>query len=142
MHRYSAVAAASLLAFALSGCFGSLKKASKDALQLETAMHQQMANGDFAGIYSSADQRYRDAIERDKSDALFASIQRKLGSPQGCEQGNTFLNVTTNGTTIRSVCKTNFSKNASAVETFTWIGSDGSYKLLGYNINSNELIER
>lgn len=127
---------------ALSGCFGALKGGSDQALKLETALHQQMAQGDVAGIYNGADQRYRDAITRDKSDALFTSIVRKLGVPTDCKQGGTFIQVGTIGTTIRSDCQTTFSKNATGKETFVWIKSGGQYRLLGYNINSAELIER
>lgn len=131
-----------LIAVSLSGCFGAFKGGSDEALKLETAMHQQMARGDVAGIYNDADQRFRDAITPDKSDALFTSIVRKLGTPQDCKQGGTFMQVGTMGTTIRSECQTTFSKNATAQETFVWMKSKDRFRLVGYKINSNELIER
>lgn len=130
------------VAAAASGCFGSLKAAQDEALKLETAMHQQMANGDVAGIYNNADQAYRDAVTREKSDALFHAIAQKLGTPLTCGENGVFLNMNTSGTYIRSSCKTPFSKDASAVETFVWKKSGDQYKLVNYNINSNELIER
>ena len=130
-----------LVLLAVCGCMG-VTEAAKQALQLETAMHEQMTHGDFAAIYNGADQRYRDAAGRDKSDALFSAIARKLGSPQDCKAGSTFIQVATYGTTIRSECTTTFSKNASAVETFTWIKDGDQYRLLGYHINSDALIER
>lgn len=126
----------------VSGCFGSLKAAQQQALQLETAMHKQMANGDLAGIYNDADQRYREAVTRDKSDALFSSISRKLGAPLDCDPGNTNIRVGTGGTTIVSACTTKYTKDATAVETFTWVKSTDRFRLLGYHINSEELIER
>ena len=47
------------------------------------------------------------------------------------------------GTYLVSVSKTEFSKHAQGEETFTWKkGPDGTYRLAGYNINSNELITR
>lgn len=119
-----------------------MKGASDEALKLETAMHQQMAKGDVAGIYNDADQKYRDVMTREKSDALFTSIVRKLGAPQDCKQGGTFVHVGTIGTTIRSECQTTFSKNATATETFVWMKSQDRYRLMGYKISSNELIER
>jgi hypothetical protein len=93
---FPAIAAGLLFApWIFSGCMGTVKEAAKQALQLETAMHEQMVRGDFAGIYNGADQQYRSAIDRGKSDALFSSIARKLGSPLGCKQGNTFVQATT-----------------------------------------------
>ena len=70
-----------LIVAAMSGCFGRFTGGSAEALKLETAMHQQMARGDVAGIYNEADQRYRDAVTRDKSDALYTSINRQAGGP-------------------------------------------------------------
>src|SRR3569833_2615077 len=63
-----------LIVAAMSGCFGRFTGGSAEALKLETAMHQQMAGGDVAGIYTEADQRYRDVLSRDNSDAQFSAI--------------------------------------------------------------------
>jgi hypothetical protein len=125
-----------------SGCFGTFAGGAADALKLETAMHQQMARGDVAGIYNDADQRYRDAVSREKSDALYTSIVRKLGVPLDCKQGRSIMQVGTMGTTIRSECQTSFSKDATANETFVWGKSKDRYRLMGYNIVSNDLITR
>ena len=142
LRRLAFVAGLVLLVHTLSGCFGSLKAYQQQALTLATAMHQKMTSGDVNGIYDGADQRYRDVVTHQKSDALFSSIARKLGAPLDCKQGNTNFQVTTSGTTIVSVCKTTFSKDATGVETFTWIKSGDQFRLLGYHINSEELIER
>jgi hypothetical protein len=130
------------IAVCLSGCFGTFAGGASDALKLETAMHQQMARGDVAGIYNDADQRYRDAVSREKSDALYTSIVRKLGVPLDCKQGGSMMQVGTMGTTIRSECETRFSKDATAKETFVWVKSKDRYRLMGYNIVSNDLITR
>jgi hypothetical protein len=126
----------------LNGCFGALKDAQDQALKLETAMRQQMANGDVAGIYNNDDQSYHDAATREKSDALFNAIAQKLGTPLTCGQGGINVTVNTSGTFIRSECATPFSKNAKATETFVWKKSGNEFKLAGYHINSDELITR
>jgi hypothetical protein len=81
-------------------------------------------------------------MSRDKSDALYASIVRKLGSPLDCKPGGTFVMTATSETSIKSVCTTTFSKSATGVETFLWMREGNQFQLAGYNINSNELIER
>jgi hypothetical protein len=131
-----------LLIPCLSGCYVKGSGFGKEALQLATEMHQKMTSGDLAGIYNGADQSYRDAIARDKSDALFSAIARKLGAPLDCAQGNTNFTVSTSGTTIVSSCSTHFSKNATGVERFTWRKSGDQFHLLGYRINSDDLIQR
>jgi hypothetical protein len=130
-----------LVLLAVPGCMNPAE-AAKQALQLETAMHEQMTRGDFTGIYNGADQRYRNAVSREKSDALFSSIVRKLGPPLDCKTGGTFVQAATWGTTIKSVCTTTFSKNATGVETFVWIKDGDQYRLTGYHVTSDDLIER
>ncbi len=131
-----------LLAPGFSGCYLRGSGFQKEALQLATALHQKMAAGDLAGIYNGADQGYRDAVTREKSDALFSSIARKLGAPLDCTLGNTNFNISTSRTVIVSSCSTHFSKNATGEETFTWTKKGDQFRLLGYRINSDDLIER
>ncbi len=135
-----------LVCVGISGCFGgclsTLANGEQQAQTLAAAMHQKMTNGDLAGIYDGADKRYKDAVSRAKSDALFSAVARKLGSPQDCKQQGFNINATTSGTTIRLVCETTFSKDATGTETFVWIKSDDQFRLVGYNIESEELIER
>ena len=84
----------------LSGCFAQLKDAQEQSGKLATALHDRMAHNDLAGIYNGADQQYRDAVNREKSDAIFSSIYRKLGAPLDCKPGGVYFNVSTSGTTI------------------------------------------
>ena len=126
----------------LTGCFGTIIEGQKEAPKLEAAMHEQMAKGDLAGIYDNADPGYKSAMTREKSDALFSAISRKLGAPTSCKAGGTNVVATPSGTTITATCETIFSKNATGVETFNWRKSGDKYRLFGYHINSNELIER
>ncbi len=142
MHKLVLFLALLAGALALSGCFGAIKAAQDDAAKLEAGLHNQMTQGDLAGIYNNADQRYRDAVTRAKSDALFSSISRKLGNPLDCKPGGFNINVTTSGTYLKAQCETRFSKDATAVESFTWLKTSDQYRLLGYHINSDALIER
>lgn len=125
-----------------SGCLGVIANSGQQAQTLAATMHQRMADGDLAGIWDSADQRYKSAVSREKSDALFSAVRNKLGVPQDCKQQG--LNVTAAiwGTTIRLVCETMFSKGATGVETFVWVKSDDEFKLMYYHIDSDALIER
>jgi hypothetical protein len=121
---------------------GAVADAQKQALELETSFHQQMASGSVAGIYQNSDPDFQKATSREQSDALFGAVARKLGAPLDCTQGVTTIAVTTSGTIIRSQCTTRFSKNATGTESFVWRKNGDKFRLLGYNVNSPELIER
>jgi hypothetical protein len=138
---FTITSAGFLLCMTVCGCFASLGADKNETLGLANAMHDRMTRGDLAGIYTDADQRYRNAISREKSDALFSAIARKLGSPQSCNQQGSNFQVATWGTTLRTVCQTTFSKNATGKETFVWIKTDNQFRLLSYTINSDELID-
>jgi hypothetical protein len=71
----------------LSGCFGTIIEGQREAPKLEVAMHEQMAKGDLASIYDNADPGFKSAMSREKSDALFSAIARKLGAPTSCKAG-------------------------------------------------------
>lgn len=129
-------------AFTLSGCFGMLKEAQDNSLKLATALHKQMAAGDLAGIYNNADENYRRSLTRERSDALFSMIARKLGEPLDCKAGGINVDVNTLGTTLRSHCETHFSKNATGDESFVWLKSGDQYRLVSYHVSSRAFIER
>jgi hypothetical protein len=138
-----------LLSTGISGCFGmisgcvsSMANGEQQAQSLAATMHQKMASNDLAGIYDGASQRYKDAVTREKSDDLFSAIARKLGAPGECKQQGFNMNSTTSGTILKLTCETKFSKDATGTETFAWIKSEDQYQLLGYHIESEELIER
>jgi hypothetical protein len=133
-----------LASIGLSGCSGCLGIANSghQAQTLAAGMHRKMADSDQAGIYDGADQRYKSAVSREKSDALFSAVASKLGAPQDCKQKSFNVMAATWGTTIRLVCETTFSKGATGMETFVWVKSGDQFKLLSYHIDSEELIER
>ncbi len=130
------------IAGCFGGCLNTLANGEQQAQTLAATMHQKMTNGDLAGIYDAADQRYKNAVTRKESDALFSAVARKLGAPQDCKQHGFNINATTSGTTLRLVCETTFSKDATGTETFAWIKSGDQFRLLSYDIESTELIER
>ena len=137
------VCGSALLAFSmvLAGC-RDFKEAPGDGDHLDAELHNSIARGDWNGIYANADPGYREAVTLEKSTALFSTIVRKLGPPISSKQTSWNLNANTSGTILRSECETKFGKNASGVESIVWRKTGGTYRLLGYHINSDELISR
>ena len=134
-----------MLAFASVGCTSmlqSVKQAPKDAERLDADMHSAMARGDWKNIYSGADDGFRSETDEVKFDAFMNAVGKKLGVPTTSKQTSWRLNTTTSGVYLYSVCDTVFSKNAKGTETFVWRKSGDQFKLLGYHLNSDELVTR
>jgi hypothetical protein len=134
--------ASSLLVLTTAGCV-NLVQAQKDGERLDQRFHIVLSQGGFKEIYPQADPEFRQATSEAQANALFSAILTKLGRPVSSQQTSWRLNRTMAGTYLISVSRTEFAKQAEGTETFTWKqGSDGTYRLAGYNINSNELITR
>ena len=125
----------------LAGC-KDLTQAPKDAERLDADLHSAMTRGDFQGIYANADDGFKSGTSEEKFDALLGAIAKKLGNPISCTPGGWNLHSNASGTVLKTECETKFSKNASGTETITWRKSGDTYRLYGYQINSDELIER
>jgi hypothetical protein len=130
----------------LAGCRSMIegaRQAPKDAEALDASVHASMARGDWKSVYASADPDLREAATPEKFGALFTAVSTKLGQPVSSTQTSWRMNATASGTYLHSECETKFSKNATANESFTRKKSgDGKYALVGYNINSDDLITR
>jgi hypothetical protein len=130
--RYAAVLI--LFPFAhYSGCLAS--QADKDqALQLETAIHDEMVHGDADGMYNNAGKEFQDAVPRARHDAYIAWIRGKFGSPIDCTPINTGVRFGLGSRMLRSQCVTEFSSGDKGLETFIWKQTDDGYRLYHYDI--------
>jgi hypothetical protein len=132
------VMAAGVIAFFAHMLAGGFRQASG----LIATLHGQMEQRDWDGIYSTTAPQYQAETTAEESREMFSGIDRKLGVPLSTKQQNVFVNSNTNGTTIRAVFETKFSRDATATETITWRYWDGQYRLESYNINSLALLSR
>lgn len=103
------------------------------------AFHESLNAGKFADIYDGTNEAFKNAAPKDKVVALFAAIQRKLGR---AETWNTVswnvktFNLVTN---VVLVQETKF-EQGTATETFTFRVDDGKVSLVGYTINSLDML--
>ena len=135
-------AATSSLAIVTVGCT-DLVQARNEGERLDQRFHTILSQGGLREIYPQADPEFRETTTEAQADALFTAVVTKLGNPVSTQQISWRLNRTMSGEYLVSVSKTEFAKQAQGQETFTWKkGADGTYRLAGYNINSNDLITR
>ena len=132
-----------LMAYGLHGCFTAVESAQNQSRILVESLHIEMEQQDWSGIYANASEGYRKAIDEQKSTLYFLSIYKKLGVPDTTTLENTVISATTNGSFIRSVFQTKFSKGGTGTETIVWReDSDGKYCLYNYDIQSFDLVTK
>lgn len=126
------------LSLVLSGCGDTINGKSVAEPEVEK-FHERLSARDFAAIYNAADPDFQKAVPKDKIFALFAAINRKLGHLQSTKEIN--WNVRTfNLTTMAVLVYQSTFADGEATETFTFRVSDGTAKLVGYNIGSLDML--
>jgi hypothetical protein len=130
-----------LITLSFTGC-KQLTQASGDAQKQTQAFHDAMKVGNWAQMYADADPTMREKATQQQFTTLMSAVQHKLGDPVSFKQVNFRINTTTNGIFLSSVCETVFSKDAKGTESFVWRADGDKYRVVGYHINSEELITR
>ncbi len=127
-----------ILSFLLAGC-GDMMKGKGEAEKKIPEFHALFNEGRFDEIYNSADTEFQRAASREKFREFIGAINRKLGkvtrtTSQGWKVNNFNLK-----TYVNMQQETTF-ENGKAMETFTYRMEHGKPVLLGYHINSADLI--
>lgn len=125
------------LAMLLFGC--GLTAATGEASQAAEAFHQQFNAGQFSTIYSSASPQFQSATTEGDFTKLLDAVQRKLGDFKSAQDAGWRSYSGTSGTRVTLSQRSQF-EHGSGTETFVFSISDAHATLLGYNINSQELI--
>jgi hypothetical protein len=103
------------------------------------AFHRQLNQAQFHQMYASASPDFQQATSEKDITELFNAIHTKLGDVTGTNRTNIFLNATTSGNFARVTYHTTFA-HGTGEETFNWRISNGQLSLVGYHIESRDLI--
>jgi Protein of unknown function (DUF4019) len=128
-----------LFSFFAYRCTSGIMVTARNSDTAVAAFHTDLNSGAYKTIYDSSDERFQRSSKEQELLEFFNAVHTKLGNTGTSERRNIDVNATTNGTFANVTYATTFERG-SAIETFTWIVSDGKLKLVGYNINSRELI--
>ena len=122
----------------LSGCGDAINGKSLAEPQI-AIFHANLNAGRFDEIYAAAGDEFKKAAPKEKVLQLFAAIEKKLGKVTS--SSTTTWNVRSFNfvTTVVLVADTKFEKGAGT-ETFTFRVSDDKATLVGYNINSLDMM--
>ena len=129
-----------LSAMALIGC-GGFTKGKPAAEKAITQFHDSYNQGKLDDIWKSADSTFRTASTKPKYDDFIGAVQRKLGKVT--TTSNIGWNVSSFNlkTTVLMAQKTVF-ENGQGTESFTFAINGTNAVLVGYNIQSMDLITR
>jgi len=103
--------------------------------------HDQMNADQFAEIYESTHKDFKSNTSKETTDKLFSAIRRKLGKIESSKMVNWNVNTHNTVTTVVLVSNTKFT-DGEATETFTYRVDGEKALLIGYNINSLDMLIR
>jgi hypothetical protein len=101
--------------------------------------HQQMNEGRFEEIWNEAHEKFRGASSKEKYLEFMSAIERKLGKVQSSKNAGWKVN-TVNFTTVVLMNQSTTFEKGSGTETFTFEMEGEKALLVGYNIQSMDLI--
>ncbi len=117
-----------------------MSRAHSAADDAVTGFHAQYNAGRFGEITSAVGDEFP-AGDRDKFEQLLAAVRRKLGNETSTKNQGWNVRSMNLRTNVQLVQATTFERG-SGVETFAFVVSEGKARLVGYNINSQDLILR
>jgi hypothetical protein len=132
---------APLLTFAVlffAGCGDTIDGKSIAEPQV-VRFHERLTARQFDEIYSSAGSELKKAVAKEKLTELLAAIDRKLGHLKSSKETNWNVQTFNLRTTVVLVQESEFERG-TATETFTYVVTDRKPELVGYSINSWDML--
>lgn len=120
---------------------GSMKADMELAKQGVTQFHTQLDAKQYASLYAAADPELHRATGEDDFEKLLTAVHQKLGDVRQSDLRSWNTSWTSQGTIVTLTYGTTFS-TGSGTEQFLWHISDNRAQLIGYHINSADLIEK
>lgn len=117
-------------------CGDAERASAEDAVR---AFHDHFNAGAFDIVYAAASPEFRAATRQEDWVSLLEAIRRKAGRFETANQDSWFLNSGSAGTTV-TVTYTSKFERLSAMERFSWRIEGKKAVLLGYRIDSPDLI--
>lgn len=134
MLKWTALAAGTVL---LAACNPVAQK--EDAREQVDLFHQRFNAGQADAIWTDAGEELRQMTSREEFSLLLTSVHKSLGDVEETSQNGMRVNTNMQGTLTTLQMDTHFERGRGA-EIFMFRGSADSLKLVGYNINSADMM--
>jgi len=129
-----------LLLVLFSSCTNPLK-AGEWSDKSVADFHQKLDQAQFHEMYVGSAPEFQQASSEKEITDLFNAIHTKLGNVVTSNRTNIFMSATTGGNFVRTTYDTTFA-NGKGQETFNWRLVNDQLTLVGYNIESRDLITK
>lgn len=132
--------ASGLIILAGLGCGAVIdgKPAAEKAIE---RFHAMLDDERYAEIYAGLDPKFKDVTSEQEMTEILQAVHIKLGKVRSSTNQTWRANSFNLETQILMVQNTEF-EQGKAVENFTFLYADKKVSLMGYNINSKELITK
>ena len=101
--------------------------------------HQKLDQTQFHDIYAASSPDFQRASPEKDITELFNAIHTKLGNVTSTNRTNIFMSATTGGNFVRATYDTTFAKG-KGTEQFNWMLANDQLTLVGYHIESRDLM--
>ncbi|MCJ2181367.1 DUF4019 domain-containing protein [Novosphingobium sp. 1949] len=126
------------VAATLGGC--GIKESFEKADVAIGQFHRELDAGAIGRIWTTADPDLRQATSQADFEKLLGAVHAKLGKVRTTKQVGWNTNATTGGTFLTATMQTTFEKG-TGVEQFVYRkGKDDALTLVGYNIQSRDMM--
>ena len=101
--------------------------------------HERLNAGNDKAIWTNAGEQLRKATSREDFVRLLGTVRKSLGPVEETSQTNVNMNTSPQGSFTTLQMETHFERGRG-IETFVFSGSGDSLRLVGYNINSPDMM--
>ncbi|WP_255406131.1 DUF4019 domain-containing protein [Novosphingobium sp. CF614] len=122
----------------LAGC--GVQESFKEASVEVDRFHAALDAGQWQRLWAQADPELRKATGAEQFGQLLEAVHRKLGKVKSSEQTGWNANATTGGTFLTLTMQTRFEKGSGAEQFVYRKGEGNKLTLVGYNIESREMM--
>lgn len=131
----------SIFVLALAATLGAcgVSENIDDAAAEISTFHADLDAGNLEAIWADSGKELRESTPRREFLEFLGAIHEKLGSVKSSEQVGWNTNATLDGTFVTINMATTF-ENGAAQEQFIYRKDEAELKLIGYNINSRDMM--
>ena len=130
--------AAAMLAMSLAGC--GVQESIKNADAEVARFHSALDAGQWQSLYAAADPDMRKATTAVQFNQMLSAVHRKLGKVRESKQVGWNANASTDGSFITVTMQTTFERGSGTEQFVYRKGSGDRLLLVGYNIQSREMM--